>query len=50
MLLLDVNVEPVRDLVQIVLANAAYKAVVAELIFDALHHVTESTERVDDET
>ena len=50
MFLLDVNVEAVRDLVQVVLADAADEAVVAELVFDALHHVTESTERVDDET
>ena len=50
MLLLDVDVEAVRDLVQVVLAEAANEAVVAEVVLNALHHVTESAERVDDET
>ena len=49
-LLLDVDVEAVRDLVQVVLAEAANEAVVAEVVLNALHHVTETAERVDDET
>ena len=49
-LLLDVDVEAVRDLVEVVLAEAADEAVVAEVVIDALHHVTEGAERVDDET
>ena len=49
-LLLDVDVEAVWDLVQVVLAEAANEAVVAEVVLNALHHVTESAERVDDET
>lgn len=49
-LLLDVDVEAVGDLVEVVLADAADEAVVAEVVLHALHHVTEGAERVDDET
>ena len=49
-LLLDVDVEAVGNLVEVVLADAADEAVVAEVVLNALHHVTEGAERVDDET
>ena len=49
-LLLDVDVEAVGDLVEIVLADAADEAVVAQVVLHALHHVAQRAERVDDET
>ena len=49
-LLLDVDVESVRDLVEVVLADAADEAVVAQVVLHALHHVAQRAERVDDET
>ena len=49
-LLLDVDVEAVRDLVEVVLADAADEAVVAQVVLHALHHVAQRPERVDDET
>jgi hypothetical protein len=49
-LFLHVNVESVRDLVQIVFSDAADEAIVAELVLDALHLVTERAEGVNDET
>ena len=50
MLLLDVDVEAVGDLVEVVLADAADEAVVAQVVLHALHHVAQGAERVDDET
>ena len=50
MLLLDVDVEAVGDLVEVVLADAADEAVVAQVVLHALHHVAQRAERVDDET
>ena len=49
-LLLDVDVEAVGDLVEVVLADAADEAVVAQVVLHALHHVAQRAERVDDET
>ena len=50
MLLLHVSLKPVRDLVEVVLADAADEAVVAQVVLHALHHVAQRAERVDDET
>ena len=49
-LLLDVDVEPVRYPVQVVLPYTADEAVVAQLVLYALKLITKSAERVDDET
>ncbi len=49
-LLLHVNIKPVRYPVQVVLAYATYKAVVAQFILDALQLISQGTEGVNDET
>ena len=49
-LLLHVDVEPVRYTVQVVLPYAADEAVVAQFVLHALQLVTQRAERVNDET
>ena len=49
-LLLDVNIEPVRYAIQIVLPYTTYEAVLRELILHSLQLVSESTEGINDET
>ena len=48
-LLLHVSLKPVRDLVEVVLANAADEAVILQLLLHAVHLVTEGSEGVNDE-